>query len=238
MKAMIFAAGRGERLKPLTNHTPKALVELNGIPLIERVIQKLIKHGISEIIINVHYLAEQIIDFLESKNNFGIRIEISDETDLLLDTGGGLKKASWFFDDQVPFILYNTDIISNIDINQMFEQHTSGNVIATLAVRNRISSRYFLFNDDNELCGWKNTKTHQEIIRTKSDQLYPYAFSGVHIVSPEIFNHLPTEECYSIVNTYLKLSKKFKILAYLHNSNYWFDIGDSVKLKEAEEYIT
>jgi len=237
MKAMIFAAGRGERLKPLTNNKPKALVEVNGVPMLELIIKKLISNGVSEIIINVHYLANQIITFLKEKNNFSIRIEISDETDLLLDTGGGLKKSSWFFNDGQPFIIYNTDIISDIDLSQMYQYHKAHNPIATLAIRKRDSSRYFLFNPHEELCGWKNMKSKKEIILKNAEQLFPYAFSGIHIVNPKIFNYMPEDQKFSIVNTYLDVSETNIIKGYLHNQNYWFDIGTPEKLIKAAKFI-
>lgn len=237
MKAMIFAAGRGERLKPLTDIKPKALVEVNGVPMLELIIKKLISNGISEIIINVHYLAHQLINFLEEKKHFGIRIEISDETDELLDTGGGLKKASWFFNDGQAFIIYNTDIISDIDLSDMYQYHKTHNPLATLAIRNRDSSRYFLFDQHEELCGWKNMKSEEEIIRKTSEQLFPYAFSGIHIVNPMIFNYMPEDQKFSIVNTYLDASETNIIKGYLHNQSYWFDIGTPEKLIKAEKFM-
>jgi len=177
MKAMIFAAGKGTRLKPLTDNIPKALVKVNNIPLLEHVILKLKKSGVTEIILNVHYLANQIIDFLKEKNNFDIRIEISDETDLLLDTGGGLKKASWFFDDNKPFIVHNVDIISEINIEELFNYHIANNALATLAMSKRNSSRYFLMNTENQLCGWENIQTKVKIISKSSNKLTQLAFS-------------------------------------------------------------
>lgn len=237
MKAMIFAAGKGTRLKPLTDHIPKALVRVNGIPLIEIIIRKLIAVGVSEIIINVHYLADQIIDFLKSMNNFGIHIGISDETDELLDTGGGLKKASWFFNDKQPFILHNVDIISNINLMEMINFHEKSSAIATLAVRERESSRYFLFNNDMELCGWENIKTSEKIISKPSENFQKFAFSGIHIINPEIFKHIIEEGEFSLIQTYIRISKNHKLLAYQHNPSYWFDIGSLSKLKDAENYL-
>ncbi len=237
MKAMIFAAGKGTRLQPLTNNTPKALIKFNGIPLLELVIKKLISSGVTEIIINVHYLANQILDFLKIKNNFGIRIEISDETEELLDTGGGLKKASWFFDDNKPFILYNVDVISDINIEEMISFHIKNKALVTLAVRLRTSSRYFLFNDKQELSGWENVKTRERIISRSSENYTSMAFSGIHIINPSIFAALMQESEFSIVKNYLELSKNNLIKAYVHNDNYWFDIGDKEKLSIAEKFL-
>ncbi len=237
MKAMIFAAGKGTRLKPLTDNTPKALVPVNGTPMIELVIKNLISIGVKEIIVNVHYLADQIIDFLNSNNNFGIRIEISDETNELLGTGGGLKKASWFFNSNEAFIVHNVDVISNIDLKGMFDFHNQNKALATLAVRKRTSSRYFIFNDKQELSGWENTKTSEKIISKPSDNIKKLAFSGIHIISPAIFKNIKQNGKFSIVQNYLELSKSNLILAYQHDKGYWFDIGSSEKLDVAEKYI-
>ncbi|MCB2197746.1 MAG: nucleotidyltransferase family protein [Bacteroidetes bacterium] len=237
MKAMIFAAGKGTRLQPLTNDTPKALVKVNGVPMLEHVIKKLIHTGVNEIIINIHYLGDQIIEFLKTKNNFGIHIEISDESDQLLDTGGGLLKATDFFNQNEPFILHNTDIISNIDLKKMITFHKRENALATLAVRKRTSSRYFLFNQQMELCGWQNTKTNEKVISKEVKNLKPYAFSGIHIINSNIFNYLHETVKFSIVNTYLELSKKELIKGFNHTSDYWFDIGNPEKLETVERYL-
>ncbi|MDA3952356.1 MAG: nucleotidyltransferase family protein [Bacteroidales bacterium] len=237
MKAMIFAAGIGTRLKPLTNNTPKALIKVSGVPMLELVIKKLINTGVNEIIINVHYLADQIIDFLKSKNNFGIRIEISDETDELLDTGGGLKKASWFFNDNEPFILHNVDVISNIDLREMLNHHNNNKALATLAVRKRTSSRYFIFNKKQELSGWENTKTSEKKISKSCKSLISLAFSGIHIINPEIFKNIDENGKFSIISTYFELSKSKLISAYQHDKDYWFDIGNQEKLEKAEKYL-
>lgn len=237
MKAMIFAAGKGTRLKPITNTIPKALVKVNGIPMLQRVIQKLIQSGVDEIILNVHHFADQIIEFLKENDHFGIRIEISHEKDELLDTGGGLKKASWFFKDNKPFILHNVDILSDIDLAKMLEYHQQKKALATLAVRERKSSRYFLFNHDNQLCGWQNVKTGEIINHYPSNTKNKFAFSGIHIINPEIFNYWPRLTKFSIVKTYLNLSQNHPIVAFRHNQDYWFDIGKPDNLKEANSFF-
>lgn len=237
MKAMIFAAGLGTRLQPLTNNKPKALVEVNGISILERTINHLIDFGVNEIIINVHHFAEKIIAFLKQNNNFGIKISISDETEMLLETGGGLKKASWFFDNNKPFFVVNGDILSNINLSDLYEFHLNTNAIATLAVRNRETQRYFLFNQENKLCGWKNTKTN-EIIKTQVDEnLNQLAFSGIQVISPEIFKFLTQEGAFSITGTYIELSKNYTISGYKHDQDYWFDLGTIEKLEIAEKYL-
>lgn len=189
MKAMIFAAGLGTRLQPFTGHLPKAMVPVGGVPMLERVVNRLMEFGVREIIINVHHFPDQIIDFLLSKNNFGIHIEISDERDLLLDTGGGLKKAAGFFDDGKPFILHNVDVLSNISLREMLALHHAENALTTLAVSNRDSSRYFLFDEKMRLCGWEHTgKAEVRLARDCRIKPLRFAFSGIHIISPEIFS--------------------------------------------------
>jgi len=187
MKAMIFAAGLGTRLRPLTNSRPKALVELNGKPLLQHNIEYLMSFGVKDIIINIHHHSGMIIDFLALKSNFDINIQTSDESEKLLDTGGGLKKAAHFFDDGKPFVLYNTDIICNTNIIDVYNTHLQSKAIATLFVRERESSRYLLFDNSNKLCGWENVKASEKIITKKSPDLQQFAFSGIHIIYPKIF---------------------------------------------------
>lgn len=234
---MMFAAGLGTRLKPVTDHIPKALVKVNELTLLEHIISKLVQSGVTELIINVHSFAEQIIDFLKARNHFNIRIEISDETDQLLDTGGGLKKASWFFDTNESFIVHNVDILSNINLKDMLQYHNENNALATLAVRKRESSRYFLFNNELELCGWENRTDSSKVITKPALQLEPYAFSGIHIINPELLKHLKQTGKFSIVHAYLELAKSNRIKGYNHSSGYWFDIGNQNKLNEATEYL-
>ncbi len=238
MKAMIFAAGLGTRLQPITNNKPKALVEVKGTPLIEIVIKKLISSGFDEIIVNVHHFADLVIDFLKKNNNFGIRIEISDERDLLLETGGGLKKAAWFFNDHKAFLVYNVDILSNIDLKEFYSFHNKTNSIATLAVSNRETSRYLFFNSDNALCGWKNAITKKVIMsRPKETELFPVAFSGIHIMSPKIFDLINQQGKFSIIKTYLELAETHKISSYNHDKTIWMDLGKKENLIEAEQMI-
>ncbi len=187
---MIFAAGLGTRLKPFTDTMPKALVPLAGIPLLEHIILKLKCSGFDEIIVNVHHFAEQIIRFLEEKNNFGIRIKISDERNQLLETGGGIKQAACFFDDGKPFLVHNVDIFSDIDLNQIYQHHVQQNNVATLLVSHRKTSRYLLFNDKNKLKGWINTQTGE--VKPPNENINPnalkkLAFSGIHVLSPAVF---------------------------------------------------
>ena len=227
MKAIIFAAGLGTRLKELTQHTPKALVKVGGITLLERTILKLKQAGIEEIIVNVHHFAEQIIDFV-SQRDFGVNIRISWEKDLLLDTGGGLKHAEHFFNDGKPFLIHNVDIISDIDLRKMLDYHNENQAIATLAVRNRETQRYLLFNEKLELCGKENTKTNEKNIIPnipKHTHLQRFAFSGIHIVSPKIFSFMPEKNVFPITDAYFSAAQSQKVIAFPHNEGFWADMG-------------
>jgi NDP-sugar pyrophosphorylase family protein len=237
MKAMIFAAGLGTRLYPLTQTTPKALIKIKNIPLIEIVIRRLMMFGFNEIIINIHHYADQIEDFVRSKRSFRKTISFSDERDQLLDTGGGLKKASWFFDDNRPFLVHNVDVISNIDLNQLMNVHKESKAIATLAVRTRPSSRYFFFDQQNCLCRWENTKTGEKIIVKPSIFNQPFAFSGIQIIDPEIFKYISQEGKFSIIDVYLKLAANYPIKSFEHNTSLWLDVGKVESLTKAEEII-
>ena len=240
MKAMIFAAGLGTRLKPLTDHMPKALVPVAGKPMLEHVIQKLIAAGCDEIVINVHHFADQIIDFVKTNNNFGITIHISDETDMLLDTGGGIKKASSFFNE--PFLIHNVDILSNVDLKSLYEYHlTSGND-ATLLVSPRKTVRYLLFDEGNQLCGWVNKDTLQtkpEGFVYQPEVQKEYAFSGIHIVSPSLFNYMGENWTgkFPIMDFYLQTCQEAKLGGYAKEDLQLIDIGKPETLAVAEDFI-
>jgi N-acetyl-alpha-D-muramate 1-phosphate uridylyltransferase len=234
MKAMIFAAGLGTRLKPFTETHPKALAVVNNKPLLQRNIEYLKSFGINEFIINVHHFPEQIISFLRQNQNFTSKITISDETDALLETGGGLKKASSFLKGNEPFLVMNVDMLTNLDIGKMLAFHKSNKAIATLAVTNRITSRYFLFNRKNELCGWKNTKTAEEKIIRKEADLIPMAFSGIHIIEPAIFDLIDREGKFSMVDVYLELCSKKTVSGFDHTSDILIDVGKPESIIQAE----
>ena len=238
MKAMLFAAGLGTRLRPLTNDRPKALVEVNGLSLLEISLRKLIASGCDHAVINVHHFADLIIDFLKKKNNFGIKISISDESSMLLETGGGLKKAKRHFKD-APFIIYNTDIITNLDIRHLYNAHLKSEAIATLAVRDRETSRYLLFdNESYQLKGWTNKKTGAYKWSTpSSDNEIPFAFSGIQVVSPEIFKYMPRKKVFSTIELYLKAAKNSFIKAYPHDEDIWIDAGKPYHLEEAKKIL-
>lgn len=238
MKAMIFAAGLGTRMKPLTDTMPKALVPVNGTPLLEIVIRRLIFFGIKDIIINVHYMAEQIEDFLAEKNNFGINISISDEREKVLETGGGLKKAQWFFDDKKPFLVCNTDILCDIDIYKLQAQHAENQSIATLAVQKRATSRYLLFDEKNNLSGWLNTKSGEvKLSRNESKKLQMLAFSSFQILETKIFDYLPKDkDVFSTIDLFLAVSEKEIIKAYETTAK-WLDVGTPQNIPQAEELL-
>jgi len=228
MKAMILAAGLGTRLRPLTDHRPKALVEVAGRTLLEITLSRLVAFGIREVIINVHHFADAILDYLKTNKNFGIRIEVSRE-DVLLDTGGGLKKAAYFFLEDSkrlsePFILHNVDVISTIDLRRMVQFHTENQALATLAVQDRETARYLLFDEQLKLCGRRRGQ-ETEFVRS-SRQVQALAFSGIHVISPRLFAMMIEEGVFSIINSYLRLAAHGEnILAFRADEYYWRDLG-------------
>ena len=234
MRAMILAAGLGTRLQPLTENLPKALVKIRGKTLLEIAINNLVRNGFDEIIINVHHFAEQVINFIK-QNDFGADITISNESDKLLDTGGGLKKASQFFKDGKPFLLYNVDIISDLNLQSVYQANIKSNFIAALTVRKRESSRYLLFNSENILCGWKNTTTGELISNCNIELLEEFAFGGIHIIDPKIFTLMPDDEVFSMIDLYLDIMRDNKIIAHIDNDSFWLDVGKTESLKIAEE---
>ncbi len=235
MKAMILAAGLGTRLKPFTNNHPKALALVNGKTLLQRNIEYLTSFGIKDIIVNVHHFADQIKTILEKNNGFGSNISISDETNEILETGGGLKKADWFFNDEESFVLMNVDVLTDLDISRMLNQHVKLNALATLAVTNRITSRYFLFDEPGNLCGWKNEKTNEQKISRESNKLIQKAFSGIQIVSSKIFPLINMKGKFSLVDLYLQLAKTQHITAFDHSNSKFIDVGKPESIAKAEE---
>jgi N-acetyl-alpha-D-muramate 1-phosphate uridylyltransferase len=238
MKAMIFAAGLGTRLSPITQKIPKALAEIKGIPLLEIVIRRLIRYGYKDFIINVHHFGEEIEEFVSSKKQFRVNITFSDERDQLLDTGGGLKKASWFFNGSEPFLVHNVDVISNIDLNSLMQFHKQEKSLATLAVRSRPASRYLYFNSQNLLCGWENVKSGEKKIIRKDPTAKPFGFSGIHVIEPALFNLINESGKFSITEVYLRLSEKYPIKAFIHENDFWIDVGKPDNLAEAEKLLS
>lgn len=236
MKAMIFAAGLGTRLQNETVDKPKALVEIGGKTLLQRAIDKLKAEGVTEIVINVHHFADLVIDFIKSKD-WGLPVHVSDERDLLLETGGGLKKAAPFFAGDDPILIYNVDILSNLNLQILKDQHLSSGALATLVVRNRETQRYFKFDRNKNMVGWINKKTGEsKISRPENfDDATEMAFSGIHIIQPELLRMMPDEDRFSIVTVYLELAKTQEIKGYFDNSDSWIDVGKPAQLVEARE---
>jgi N-acetyl-alpha-D-muramate 1-phosphate uridylyltransferase len=235
MKAMILAAGLGTRLKPFTDHHPKALAIVNGQTILQRNIQYLASFGIKEVIINVHHFADQIIDFIKKNNGFGSDITFSDETNEVLETGGGIKKAAWFFEkEESRFVVMNVDVLTDLNLNKMIFQHEKDSPLATLAVTSRETSRYFLFDEKNQLCGWENVKTGEKKISRESKKYFPKAFSGVHVISPKIFALIEMEGKFSMVDVYLELAKSHVIAAFDHRDSKFIDVGKPESILKAE----
>jgi NDP-sugar pyrophosphorylase family protein len=237
MKAMIFAAGLGTRLRPLTNDRPKALVEVLGKTLLQHSIEHLKGFGITDIVVNIHHFGARVLEVLESNQNFGCNIIISDERAELLETGGGLLKAKDHFKGEEAIVIYNVDVLSNIDLVEMLHYHQKNDALATLATRSRESSRYLLFNEQQELCGWTNTKTKEIKNVRPAKNKQQYAFSGIHIIKPALLELITQEGKFSITDTYLGLAGEHKIVAYPHDQDYWFDVGKPERLAAATKFL-
>jgi len=255
MKAMVFAAGLGTRLRPLTNDRPKALVEIGGRTLVEITLARLRDFGIRDVVINAHHFAEQLIEYLERHDNFGMRIEISRE-EVLLDTGGGLKKAAHFFladagggtsrvansysasHSSDPIVLHNVDVISTIDLGRMAQVHTASDALATLAVQERETSRHLIFDEHHVLCGRRIGRDATAEIVRRSRHRQALAFAGIHIVSSRLLPKLTEQGAFSIITSYLRLAAQGeKILAFRADDYYWRDVGRREDLKRAEKEL-
>jgi NDP-sugar pyrophosphorylase family protein len=245
MKAMVLAAGLGTRLLPLTNDRPKALVEINGRTLLEITLSRLKSFGIREVIVNAHHFARMVIEYLRANQNFGMSIEVSCE-ETLLDTGGGLKKASWFFlkDNTGPatpetaVILHNVDVISTIDLKRMVESHQAHGALATLAVQDRKTSRYLLFDQQKELCGRRLVKEGKTELVRNVRPLCELAFSGVHVISTRLLNLMTEEGIFSIIDVYLRLAAQGERIKSFRADEYqWRDLGTPESVARAAEEL-
>ena len=238
MQAMIFAAGLGTRLKPLTDRIPKALVRVGGEPLLKRVIFQLKDAGFTRIVVNVHHFSNQIIDYLRDNDNFGLDIRISDETDKLLETGGGIKKAWPLFDQTEPILIHNVDILSNVDLKKFYQPLP---LAARLLVSERKTKRYLLFDETMRLVGWTNIETGE--VKSPYKDLDPkkykmYAFSGIHMVAPSLFPLMDDEpDKFPIMDFYLKHCDKVRIEGYVKNDLKLMDVGKQETLREAEKFL-
>ncbi|MEL7587721.1 MAG: nucleotidyltransferase family protein [Prolixibacteraceae bacterium] len=239
MKAMIFAAGLGTRLKPLTETRPKALIEVGGKTLLERSISYLKHYGVTDITVNVHHFAGQIIDFLKQHDHFGVSIHLSDETGQLLDTGGGVLKARPWLEGNEAILLMNTDILTNLDLKRFSRVHRESKALASLVVRQRETSRYLLFDAEGCLSGWKNVKTGElRIARPENiGEAIPMAFSGIHLIEPELFSLITESSKFSIIDLYLRLAATGKIMAYRDTDSVWMDLGKFEEMEEAERLV-
>ncbi len=233
--AMIFAAGLGTRLKPWTDHHPKALAVVNGKPLLQRNIEYLRNAGITHIIVNVHHFADQVIGFLEQHRQFGMHIEVSYEENEPLETGGGLQKAAWFLEQSNPFLVINADILTDMDIDDFLAYHLQHRPLATLAVTGRSSTRAFLFNSNQQLCGWQNLKTGEVRKTAQADEGIPKAFSGIHLIDPRLFSLLTETGKFSMVDVYLRLATDHLITGYDHSGSRLIDVGKPEAIGEAEK---
>ena len=245
-KALIFAAGLGTRLRPLTDDRPKAMVEIAGKPMLQHVIERVAAAGFEDITINIHHFGQTIIDFLEQNGNFGLNIHISDERGLLLDTGGGILKARQWLDGNEPFLVHNTDIISTLDLKAFYDYHVEHDALATILVKERQTQRYFLFDNDDRLCGWTNKATGEykpDPEKLQGRDLHELAFGGLHVISPRIFPLLERYrrqegEKFSITPFYVNECKHYVIRGYHPDADYqWLDIGKPETLAQAQELL-
>ncbi len=233
---MILAAGFGVRLKPHTDSLPKALVPFCGKPMINFVIEKMRSFGIKRIVVNTHHHRTKLIEYLTG-NDFGVEIVISDEKENHLLTGGGIKNAAQLFGDTENVLIHNTDIISDLNYGKLLDFHISSKNHATLAIRKKDDERVLLFDNNFELAGWKNKIANEAITRKETETANEFGFTGIYILSKEIFNYFPNEDKFDIVKFFLSSPYELKIKGYVDNSEYWFDLGSVKKIKEAEKYF-
>lgn len=236
---MIFAAGLGTRLRPFTDHHPKALALVNGKPLLQRNIEYLKRTGIRDIVVNVHHFADQIVDFIRAHDGFGCDVHISHEMDAPLETGGGLMKAAWYFEEQsLPFVVINADILTNLDLPAMYAAHQHRRPLATLAVTGRQSSRCLLFDHQMQLTGWRNNTTGDEkIARIAEGDPVALAFSAIHVIDPRMLGMVRESGRFSIIDTYLDQAKDQVILGYRHDGDLIIDVGKPSSIAEAELFF-
>lgn len=238
MKAMILAAGQGTRLKPLTDHIPKPLVRFNGVPLLEIIINRLFVSGIDGIVINIHHMADQVLEFLKKKDYYNGRVVISDERDRLMDTGGGVLKARDLLYSDEPFLLHNVDVLTNLDISQLIMYHKTEKALITIAVKKRPTSRLLLFDENNRLAGWCHNETGEmRIVREYKGELSSYGNSCVYIFNSEFFDLVDNQEPVSLTDIYLELARQHTIKAFIHNDDYWYNLGLYESFMNAESVM-
>ena len=231
---MILAAGLGTRLKPFTDKHPKALAVINNKTLLQRNIMYLQQHNIYDVVVNVHHFADQLTGIIAQHQGWGSNVVMSDETDAVLETGGGLKKARPFLQDAQTFVLLNCDVLTDLDLSAMISLHNAQQPLATLAVTRRKTSRYFLFDDHERLCGWRNVNTGEERIARPAEVLHQKAFSGIHVLSNRIFDVMQQQGKFSMVDVYLSLAASERIQAFDHSDSKFIDVGKPESIQQAE----
>ncbi len=234
---MLFAAGLGTRLKPLTNDKPKALIEVNGMTMLHMALKKMENAGISKVVVNAHHFSQLIIEEIARFRSERIEIVISDESDQLLDTGGGLLKARPLFDADSPVLLYNVDIVTTASLNDFIAFHHTHNGLASLMVKERPTSRHLLFNDRMELAGWENLNTGEKILTRETDHYHPFGFQGIHILEPRIFDLITESGKFPIMELYLRLAREHTFMGYESRNELWFDIGTPKKLETTRKTV-
>jgi MurNAc alpha-1-phosphate uridylyltransferase len=238
MKAMIFAAGLGTRFKPWTDKHPKALALVNGKSLLQRNVEYLQQYGITDVVVNVHHFADQVIEAIEVNKGWGSNILISDESEEVLETGGGLLKAAELLKDDEPFITLNADFLTDLNIDDLLHFHQQKRSLISFGVTHRKSSRKFLFNDELRLCGWKNNATGEEKISITASNLLPMAYSCVVVFEQSVFDLIPQRGKFSIVETYLSLAAQHPIYGYDHTGDKLVDVGKPESVAVAESLFS
>lgn len=238
MRAMIFSAGLGTRFKPWTDQHPKALAPVNGKSLLQRNIEYLQKYGITDVVVNVHHFADQIKEAIKKNKGWGSNVIVSDETKQVLETGGGLLKARGLLESSEPFVTLNVDILTDLNLNKLFEFHTKRQPLISFGVTSRETSRYFLFDENDRLCGWRNTKTGDEIISVSKPSLIQKAYSCVVIFQPEVFGLIKQTGKFSLTETYLDLAKDNLILGFDHSGDKLVDVGKPESVAIAEKLFS
>ena len=232
---MIFAAGLGTRLQPITNTMPKALVQVEGQPMLWHVVTKLRRASMTRLVVNVHHFASQITDYLAANGNFGMDIRVSDESGKLLNTGGGIRKARPLFDSDSPVLIHNVDILSNADLEALY-WHACGDTL--LLVSNRPTKRFLLFDDEMRLCGWRNTDTGAERVQVQRDGLQQLAFSGIHLLSPQLLPLMePWPDTFGIIDFYMEQCATQRLRGWLQQDLRFLDIGKLATLQQAPQFI-
>ena len=237
MKAMIFSAGLGTRFKPWTDTHPKALALVNGKSLLQRNVEYLQQYGIREVVVNVHHFADQIIEAVKINSGWGSDIIISDESKEVLETGGGLLKARHLLEGAEPFITLNVDILTNLDLSKLLAFHQQHQPLISFGITNRKTSRNFLFDDKNRLCGWENNVTGEKKISIQKDNLRPMAYSCVVVFEPAIFSLIRQSGKFSLTETYLDLAREHTILGYDHSGDHLVDVGKPESVIRAEQFF-